>query len=48
LVSTLIAAAAVLTARETRKVPLAEIDGREEAVPRRTAGSRELSGAGVP
>jgi MFS family permease len=47
LVSSLIAAVAVLTARETRAVPLAEIDGRAEAVPRRTTTSPELSGAGV-
>jgi MFS family permease len=47
LVSSLIAAGAVLTARETHKVPLAEIDGRIEAAPRRAATSPEVSGAGV-
>jgi MFS family permease len=46
LVSSLIAAAAVLTTRETAKVPLAEIDGRPEASPSR-ASERQLSGAGV-
>jgi MFS family permease len=47
-VSTLIAAAAVLSARETRTVPLAQIDGRQEAARGRTAASPELTGAGVP
>jgi hypothetical protein len=47
LVSSLIAAGAVLTARETAKVPLAEIDGRTEGASPRAAASRELSGAGV-
>jgi MFS family permease len=47
LVSSLIAAGAVLTARETAKVPLAEIDGRTEATPPHAAASPELSGAGV-
>jgi len=47
LVSSVIAAAAVLTARETAKVPLAEIDGRSEAAPSRAASAPELSGAGV-
>jgi hypothetical protein len=44
LVSSLIAAAAVLTARETAKVPLAKIDGRAETAPGRATASRELSG----
>jgi MFS family permease len=47
LISSLIAAGAVLTARETAKVPLAEIDGRPEAAPARAATAHELSGAGV-
>jgi MFS family permease len=47
LISSLIAAGAVLTARETRTVPLAEIDGRAEAAPRRSPESHELAGAGV-
>jgi MFS family permease len=48
LVSSLIAAAAVATARETCRVPLAEIDGRTEAAARRAAPApAELSGAGV-
>jgi MFS family permease len=46
LVSTLIAAAAAATARETFRVPLAEIDGRAAAAARPTT-SPELSGAGV-
>jgi MFS family permease len=45
LVSSLIAAAAVATARETVRVPLAEIDGRAGPAPRRaTPASAELSG----
>ncbi len=48
LVSSLIAAAAVLTARETAKVPLAEIDGRPDAASARAAAAPELTGAGVP
>jgi MFS family permease len=48
LVSTLIAAVAVATARETYRVPLAEIDGRTEPAPRRsTPAAPELSRAGV-
>ena len=45
LVSSLIAAAAVATARETFRTPLAEIDGRREIAT--GAGPRALSGAGV-
>jgi MFS family permease len=46
--SSLIAAAAVATARETRKVPLAVIDGRDEPAPARAASAPgELSRAGV-
>ena len=49
LVSSLIAAAAVMTARETFSVPLAEIDGREAPrITRDASGSRETPmGAGV-
>jgi MFS family permease len=47
LVSSLIAAAAVLTTRETYKVPLAEIDGRARAGTGRAAASPELTGAGI-
>jgi MFS family permease len=48
LVSSLIAAAAVATTRETFRIPLAEIDGRLEAgEPRPPAARRELSGSGV-
>ena len=42
LVSSLIAATAVATTRETAKVPLAEIDGRREPAPRQPA--RDLAG----
>jgi MFS family permease len=45
LVSSLIAAAAVATAKETVHVPLAEIDGRAAATSRPAA--RELTGAGA-
>jgi MFS family permease len=45
LVSSLIAAAAVATAKETVNVPLVEIDGRAAAAPRPAA--RELTGAGA-
>jgi hypothetical protein len=45
LVSSLIAAAAVATAKETVHVPLAEIDGRAAAASRPAA--RELTGAGA-
>ena len=49
LVSSLIAAAAVATARETFRIPLAEIDGRTETSrPQPPAPARrELSGSGV-
>jgi len=48
LVSSLIAAVAVATARETHKVPLAVIDGRTEPMTRRrTPAQSELTGAGV-
>jgi hypothetical protein len=49
LVSCLIAAAAAATARETFRMPLAEIDGRTRtgAAPPRTPARRELSGSGV-
>jgi MFS family permease len=47
LVSSVIAAVAVATTRETFRVPLAEIDGRTEPAARRGAPPRELSGAGV-
>ena len=48
LVSSLIAAIAVATARETHKVPLAVIDGRTEPTTRhRTPAQSELTGAGV-
>ena len=49
LVSSAIAAAAVMTARETFRVPLAEIDGRETPrITRDASGSRETPmGAGV-
>jgi MFS family permease len=48
LVSSLIAAIAVATARETHKVPLAVIDGRTEPTRRRPAPAKsELTGAGV-
>ena len=47
-VSSLIAAIAVATARETHKVPLAVIDGRTEPTMRRPAPAKsELTGAGV-
>ena len=48
LVSSLIAAIAVATARETYKLPLAVIDGRTEPTRRRrTPAQSELTGAGV-
>ena len=47
LISSLIAAGAVLTTRETAKVPLAEIDGHLVAEQARRGATRELSGAGV-
>src|SRR3954470_16159987 len=48
--SSIIAAIAVATARETHKIPLRVIDGRtdrDSATPPRTPARRELSGAGV-
>jgi MFS family permease len=48
LVSSLIAAIAVATARETAKLPLRTIDGRSERFVRREAEAREPTGAGVP
>jgi MFS family permease len=46
--SSLIAAIAVATARETAKLPLRTIDGRTERFVRREAEAREPTGAGVP
>ena len=48
LVSSLIAAIAVATARETYKLPLREIDGRGQRFVQRPRAAREPSGAGVP
>ena len=48
LVSSLIAAIAVATARETYKLPLREIDGRSQRFVQRPRAAREPSGAGVP
>jgi len=49
--SSLLAAVAVATARETYKLPLRVIDGRTDPVdpgpPRPTPARRELTGAGV-
>jgi hypothetical protein len=47
LVSSVIAALAVATTRETFRVPLAEIDGRPDGAARPATAPRELSGAGV-
>jgi MFS family permease len=46
--SSLIAAIAVATTRETAKLPLATIDGRTERFVRRETEAREPAGAGVP
>jgi MFS family permease len=48
LVSSLIAAIAVATTRETAKLPLRTIDGRTERFVQRPADAREPTGAGVP
>ena len=46
--SSLLAAIAVATTRETFKLPLRTIDGRTERFVQRPSAAREPTGAGVP